>query len=108
MGAHRVPPSKEEESPPPGEKLEKESEHHMSKTTLARRIRRIGILPTTYKTIVEQRLSKDEDGKKVSISAEIKKPVRNHMNLSLESLKLMREALIAEARAARRGRKGQK
>ena len=80
----------------------------MSRTTLARRIRRIGILPTTHKTVVEQRLSKDENGKEVSLSVEIKKPVRNHEKLDLESLKLMREALIAEARAARRARKGLK
>ena len=80
----------------------------MSSTTLARRIRRIGILPTTYKTVTEQRLSKDENGKEVSLSVEIRKPVRNHMNLSLEALKHEREALIAEARAARRARKGLK
>jgi hypothetical protein len=77
-------------------------------TTLARRIRRIGILPTTFKTVTEQRLSKDENGKEVSISIEIKKPIRNHQKLSFESLKLMREALIVTARAARRARKEQK
>ena len=80
----------------------------MSGTTLARRIRRIGILPTTFKTVTEQRLSKDENGKEVSLSVEIKKPVRNRMNLSLEALKHEREALIVTARAARRTRKGQK
>jgi hypothetical protein len=80
----------------------------MSRTTLARRIRRIGILPTTYKTVEEQRLTKDENGKEVSLSIEIKKPVRNHEKLDFESLKLMREALIVTARAARRAKKGQK
>ena len=77
-------------------------------TTLARRIRRIGILPTTYETVVEQRLTKDENGKEVSLSVEIKKPVRNHEKLDLEFLKLRREALITEARLARRARKGLK
>ena len=72
----------------------------MSKTTLARRIRRIGLLPTTHKIVEEQRLYEDENGKEVSLTVGISKPVRNHQKLDLVTLKQMREALICEARAA--------
>jgi hypothetical protein len=80
----------------------------MSSTTLARRIRRIGILPTTYKTVEEQRLTKDENGKEVSLSVEIRKPVRNRMNLSLEALKHEREVLIRAVRFVRKAKRGLK
>ena len=76
----------------------------MSKT-LARSIRRIGILPSTYIDITETRLVRDEHGKEASQQVTVRKPVRNREALSLEDLEARRNVLITEARALRKGTK---
>jgi hypothetical protein len=46
-------------------------------TTLARRIRRIGLLPTTYRTVKEDVLGRDESGAEAPITKTKKVPVRH-------------------------------
>ena len=76
----------------------------MSKT-LARQIRRIGILPTTYHTVTETRLVKDENGKEQATEVKLSVPTRNRMRLSLTELQLKRDVLVADWRKRRKRRK---
>jgi hypothetical protein len=73
----------------------------MSKT-LARKIRRIGILPSTYTEMTETRLVKDDKGKETTQQVTIHKPVRNREKLSIEELITKREALVSEWRMQRK------
>ena len=76
----------------------------MSKT-LARQIRRIGILPTTYTKTTETRLVKDDKGKETSQEVAVSKPVRNREPLSLADLEARRNVLVAEWRKRRKATK---
>jgi hypothetical protein len=67
-------------------------------TTLARRIRRAGLLPTTYTETIEERLTTNAEGAEVVTATIHYKPVRKHENLSLAELRQR----VADIRAAYR------
>jgi hypothetical protein len=67
-------------------------------TTLARRIRRIGIEPTTYTKTTETRLVKDENGRETSQEVTISKPMRHRESLTLDELKAHVSTIRAEYR----------
>ena len=76
--------------------------------TLARRIRRIGLLPTTYTEVTETRLVtvRDEETGETheeTLEVKLKKPVRNRERLTLEQLTQRRNAIITAVRAKRKG-----
>ena len=70
-------------------------------TTLARRVRRIGFLPTTYKTVKEEVLRKDEHGKEVAVSHMKHIPVRHHDRMSNDTHQAIVLAFRADAKAKR-------
>lgn len=72
----------------------------MSKT-LARQIRRIGLLPTTYKESTEIVLTHAEDGTERATEIRKKTPIRHREELTLEELRSRREQLIKVWRAKR-------
>ena len=74
-------------------------------TTLARRIRRIGLLPSTYTTTINHLLIKDEQGKMVTV--EVPHPVKhiNRIPLSLEELHSRRDEIVQIARKKRKANK---
>ena len=65
-------------------------------TTLARRIRRAGLLPATFIETTEERLVKNSEGAEVVITVTHRKPVHKHEDLSLAELKQR----VADIRAA--------
>lgn len=74
-------------------------------TTLARRIRRIGLLPTTYKTVKEEVLGKDEQGAEAIITHTKKIPVRHRERLSADTQQKMIDDMRAAAKAKRLARR---
>lgn len=74
-------------------------------TTLARRIRRIGLLPTTYRESVEERLTYNEDGTESAKRVAVKTPERHRAELSLKELTAKRTEIITKWRARRKARK---
>lgn len=72
--------------------------------TLARRIRRIGILPTTYTETKEQILVKDEQGNQIAQDRIKRTPQRNRVELSLAELTQTRLSIIETWRNARKER----
>ena len=71
-------------------------------TTLARRIRRIGLLPTTYRESVEERLTYNEDGTESAKRVVVKTPERHRAELSLEELTAKRAEIVTKWRARRK------
>ena len=71
-------------------------------TSLARRIRRIGLLPTTYHQVKETILAKNDKGE--AIAQEITKnvPERNRRTVILEEFTDIRATMISEWRAKRK------
>lgn len=69
--------------------------------SLSRRIRRIGILPTTYKEVKETVLSKNEEGVEVPTERVKKVPQRHFSRMSAASKADIAAALVAEAKAKR-------
>jgi hypothetical protein len=67
-------------------------------STLARRLRRIGRLPTIYTTTHEERLVRDEDGVETIKKLERKKPVVNREVLTMEELSVRVKQVRAEYR----------
>jgi hypothetical protein len=78
-----------------------EKEHHMG-TSLARRIRRIGLLSTTYHQVKETVLVKNDKG--IEAAQEITKnvPERHRRTITIEELTTERAAMITEWRAMRK------
>jgi hypothetical protein len=70
--------------------------------TLARRIRRIGLLPTTYKETKETVLRVNEDGEEITITHTKKIPVRHHSRMSNDTRAEITSKLRAEAKAKRK------
>lgn len=70
-------------------------------TTLARRIRRIGLLPTTYRESVEERFTYNEDGTESVKHVVVKTPERHRAKLSLEELTRLRGLIVAKHRTKR-------
>lgn len=66
-------------------------------TTLSRRIRRIGILPTTFKTSKEDRLVKDDAGNEVIQTTTKKTPIRHFERIANDVRAEMEAKLRAEA-----------
>ena len=73
--------------------------------TLARRIRRIGLLPTTYRESIEERLTHNEDGTESAKRVVVKTPERHRAELSLEQLHEMRGLIVADWREKRKARR---
>ncbi len=69
--------------------------------SLGRRIRRIGLLPTTYKVIKESRLGHDETGAETEVIVHKKIPQRHLERLSEDTRAGIEAALRAEAKAKR-------
>lgn len=69
--------------------------------SLARRIRRIGLLPTTYKETKEEVLSHDESGAEVILHLTKKIPVRHHSRMSNDTRQTIVDNLRAAAKAKR-------
>lgn len=69
--------------------------------TLSRRIRRIGLLPTTYKEIKEDVLGHDEGGAEVILHKTKKVPVRHHSRMSNDTRQTIVSNLRTEAAARR-------
>ena len=67
-------------------------------TTLARRIRRAGLLPAAFIETTEERLTTNAEGAEVVVTVTHRKPVRKHENLDLAELKQR----VADIRAAYR------
>lgn len=74
-------------------------------TTLARRIRRIGILPTTFKVSTEERLVKQPDGTTAVATVERKTPIRHYEPMTESARELQERYLRQEAKFARAARK---
>lgn len=74
-------------------------------TSLARRIRRIGLERTTYRFSEEERLTYDENGTPSVTRIKVSTPERHRAELSLEELRSKREHIIKEWRARRKARK---
>lgn len=74
-------------------------------TTLARRIRRIGLLPTTYNDVPYTVLVKTPEGAEVTEQRTRKVPVRHSEQLTEQRIAAKTENLQAFARASRRARK---
>jgi hypothetical protein len=71
-------------------------------TTLARRIRRIGLLPTTYRTVKEDVLGRDESGAEAVVTKTKKIPVRRRdHDMAAEE----RQRLIGQFRAAAKAKR---
>jgi hypothetical protein len=67
-------------------------------TTLARRIRRAGLLPATFIETTEERLQKNAEGAEVVVTVTHRKPAHKREDLSLAELKQR----VADIRAAYR------
>lgn len=76
-------------------------------STLARRIRRIGLLPMTFEEITEEQRVRNEQGKWVMRPVKVSAPVINRQELSLEEHGRKMVELINKARVARKARKQQ-
>lgn len=74
-------------------------------TTLARKIRRIGLDRTTYRETEERVLAKNDEGKMVEEIRVKRTPQHNRLPLTIEELTAKREQTIAEWRAKRKRRK---
>lgn len=74
-------------------------------TTLARRVRRIGLLPTTYRESVEERLTYNEDGTESAKRVVVKTPERHRAKLSLEELARLRGQIVVAHREKRKLRR---
>ncbi len=74
-------------------------------TTLSRRIRRIGLLPTTFKTYKEERLTKKDDGSEEIVTITKKTPIRHSRSMSADERAAIADKFRTEARAARRAKK---
>lgn len=72
-------------------------------TTLARRLRRIGLLPTTHKTVKEQVLVKNEAGEEEAETRNKKVLVRHHERLSEDTRRAIADRIRADVRAKRKG-----
>jgi hypothetical protein len=66
-------------------------------TTLSRRIRRIGLLPTTYKEIKETVLRRNDEGQEVEVVHTKKVPVRHHSRISNDDRQVAAERIRVEA-----------
>jgi hypothetical protein len=73
-------------------------------TSLARKIRRIGLEKTTYKETQEQVLTRDEQGKETIGTITKRTPERHRAELTLEELTQKRAVMIQNWRAKRRKR----
>ena len=73
--------------------------------TLARRVRRIGLLPTAYRESVEERLTYNEDGTKSVKRVVVKTPERHRAKLSLEEFTRLRGLIVADWREKRKARR---
>ena len=71
-------------------------------TSLARRIRRIGLLPTTYHQVKETILAKNDKGEAVEQEITKNVPQRNRRTVTLEELTDMRAGMIYEWHAKRK------
>ncbi len=69
--------------------------------SLSRRIRRIGLLPTTFKTVKETRLERNEEGAEVEVVHNKKVPLRQCARLSHDDRKQQEDRLRAEAKKRR-------
>lgn len=74
-------------------------------TTLSRRIRRLGLLPTTYKTTKEDVLTKNDEGAEVVVTRSKRVAVRHHKRLSADDRAVMTNQLQSSARDTRRFKK---
>jgi hypothetical protein len=71
-------------------------------TSLARKIRRIGLEKTTYNTSHEIILVKNEQGMEEEVTTTKSTPVRHRTKLTFEELSLKRSAMIMKWRQHRR------
>jgi hypothetical protein len=78
-----------------------EKENQMS-STLARRIRRIGFLPSTFTEVIEERAGKDASGAPCIHKIPRKVWQRNRQALSLAEHLAIAKLMRKEARAARK------
>jgi hypothetical protein len=67
-------------------------------TTLARRIRRIGLLPTTYKEVHQEQLVRNDEGKEVAKTVVLHRPKRHREDISAEARGILVSVLRAEYR----------
>ena len=70
-------------------------------TTLARRIRRIGALPTTYREVKEESLSHNDQGEETIVVKTKKIPVRHFSCMTNEDREARTAAIRSEAEARR-------
>jgi hypothetical protein len=71
-------------------------------TTLARRIRRIGMLPTTYREVKEEVLGRDKSGAEAPAAKAKKIPVRHYdQDMTNEERQHTAARFRAEAKARR-------
>jgi antitoxin (DNA-binding transcriptional repressor) of toxin-antitoxin stability system len=76
-------------------------------STLSRRIRRIGILPTTFQETTKE-VTVKKDGKKVQEIVTLRNPVRNYdLEMTNQQKDIIAAELISSARSARKARKNQ-
>jgi antitoxin (DNA-binding transcriptional repressor) of toxin-antitoxin stability system len=74
-------------------------------STLSRRIRRIGILPTTFQETSKE-VTVKKDGKKVQEIVTLRNPVRNYdLEMTNQQKDIIAAELISSARSARKARK---
>ena len=73
--------------------------------SLARRIRRIGVLKAEVTVTNEQVLLKDEQGQDIVVTKPVTHRKKRRAHLSLEELSLERQRIIEAWREARRQRK---
>jgi hypothetical protein len=73
-------------------------------TSLARRIRRIGLAPTTYKTSEESKIVV-KDGEEKTITYKVRTPIRHHVSITYEQLCEKSIRIRYAWRLARRARK---
>lgn len=71
-------------------------------TSLARRIRRICLFPTTYREVKESVLVKNAEGKEVSQEITKRIPERHFLTMTPAQFVTERERLVRSARVARK------